>query len=218
MARMTRNGLAFLAGAVALAGAAGLAQTPPRAIIAPAASAPCATWTNYWLQGANGGWDAPGMVEFYRLMPKTCIAERAEVLMRIWQTARDSGFVLEASASGALVIRPVETVAAATPTQVVAPPEVAEADLIARPSQRDWQNGPSAINRLRTEAVITLNGTLQPDGSFAWTLASESPAGSGLTGFAVRLAERHRARTVRPDGVSLVGGAFSRTFRFRPPA
>lgn len=182
------------------------------------------------------------MVDAYRTIPRACVAERAEALLTIGQKARQAGLLLEADSSGSPIItrlgqsssspaspsQPVTAIAPSnTPIPGTQPPSqplagqtstlvLTDADIIAAPTARDQQNPPPALTRLQRDTVVTLSGTLMADGRFSWSLLSEQPQGSGLTTYAMRLADRYRARTVRPDGASLVGAQWQRTFRFRP--
>ena len=110
---------------------------------------------------------------------------------------------------------PVRGLGAVVTAAPIAGLSLTDADLLGGPTARDYENAPSALARLRQDVTVTVTGVLQPNGAFTWTVARETPADSGLTAFALRLAERYRGRTVRPDGTALVGGQVSRTFRFQ---
>lgn len=192
----------------------GMAQTSSNA----AASGSCDTWATTWSGAAAVSNDPVALLDVYKRIPRTCVAERADALLRIGQVARANGFLLEAAADGSPVVRRVTPAATPAPTQARVA-VLADSDLIAQPGRRDFENPPAAMQRLTApEAVIVVNGVLRSDGSFAWTVQSETPANTGLTSYALRLADRFRARTTRPDGASLVGATLSRTFRFRPTA
>jgi hypothetical protein len=223
---MSRIGLVWCVIGVALSGASAAAQAP--AVGAQAGQASCEAWLRSWEGGIGASSDAELMVDTYRRIPRDCVAERAQALLRIAQVARESGRLLEADEAGVPVVRRV----AATPPAPVPVPAPAAAptraatnavalallddDLVAGPTRRDYANAPSALERLGDrEVVIVVNGVLRPDGSFQWAVQTETPPSSGLTGFALRLADRYRARTTRPDGASLVGGQIVRTFRFK---
>jgi hypothetical protein len=197
-------------------------------ICAPGAAAqgePCGPARQSWDRLVASNASPHSMLDAYRTIPRGCVAERAEALLVIGQSARQAGYLLEADASGAPIITRVQAAPSSPPIGApVATPVAArgptstltDADLLAAPTARDQQNPPAALARLERETTITLTGTLQADGRFAWALTSEQPGDSGLVNYAIRLAERYRARTGRPDGASLVGAELQRTFRFRP--
>lgn len=212
---MLRIGASLVVLAVASAAGSAWAQAPTNA----AAGGACDTWATTWSGAAAVSVDANALLDIYKRIPRTCVAERADALMRIGQVARANGFLLEAAADGSPIVRRATPVIPPAPV-VAAPqraPTVVDADLTAQPGRRDFENPPSALQRLSTpEAVIVVAGVLTADGSFDWTVQSETPANSGLQTYALRLADRFRARTTRPDGASLVGATITRTFRFRP--
>jgi hypothetical protein len=220
---MSRIGLTGLVIGAALGMGSAAAQAP---------AAGCEAWLRSFEGGIGASNDAGLMVDSYRRMPRECVAERAQALLRVAQTARANGLVLEADEAGSPVVRPAT--GAALPSSLTPPmsaPGVSapvaasvvgtsvvlgDADLLASPTRRDYANPPSALERLgNREVVVVVSGILQADGAFAWSVQSETPAESGLRAFALRLADRYRARTARPDGASLVGGQIVRTFRFR---
>lgn len=205
-----------LAGAAALS-AACLVAAAPGAYAQSGANdrQTCDYWAGAWSSGVGAGTDAVAMVQVYMQLPRSCVAERAEALLRIGQVARQTGYVLEASADGSPVVR-----RPAPPPPPPPPPRplLTDADLVAQPGRRDYSNPPDALRRLSGEAVVVLRGVLRDDGAFDWSVQTESPAGSGMSNYALRLAERFRSRTTRPDGSSLVGGVITRQFRFKPSA
>jgi hypothetical protein len=263
-----RNGVILAAMAVgaaqsgiAVPGGVAEAQAQSSRTPAPRAAQPappaCDAVATRWRSGPGAGADALAMVEFYKSMPRACVAERAEALLRTGQAARRNGLLLEAAADGSPVVRwanagplpvqsapiipsaprpaqatrpapaPTASVVAAAPALPALPPApvasaakpglaLTDADLLGGPTARDYENAPSALARLRREVTVSVTGVLQADGGFIWTVARETPGESGLSGFALRLAERYRGRTVRADGVSLVGGQVTRVFRFKP--
>lgn len=172
----------------------------------------CDYWAGAWTSGVGATSDAVAMVQVYLQMPRGCVAERAEALLRIGQVARQTGYVLEASADGSPVVR------RPTPPPPPPPPPrpvLTDADLVAQPGRRDFANPPEAMRRLTGEVVVVVRGILRDDGAFDWSLQSETPAGAGMSNYALRLAEKFRSRTTRSDGAPLVGGVITRTFRFK---
>jgi hypothetical protein len=225
VAPMSRIGLIPAIASLAMFGASASAQ-------AVSLTAECEGWRLSWEGGVGAGSDAEQMVDTYKRIPRMCVAERAQALLRIGQVARETGRLLEADETGAPVIRRVAAappppppspiisgpIALAPPAPTTAVATLIDDDLTAAPGRRDYANAPSALERLGDrEVVIIVSGVLRPDGSFQWAVDSETPRNSGLASFALRLADRYRARTQRPDGASTVGGRITRTFRFRGP-